>query len=238
MSSSIHLPIFQEQGIDLGASVVGENFVDGANQRNGVVQVRNNLSTQRSDLQTIGSDIIEIEVTIDRASVRTSSISTLKLQFIDSTGTALDSDTLPASLDFSAFDNIRLLHTRTIFIGSNFSGSVSGEDELSAEVFLTDSNIDDPVLSVSASPVNEGLIGFPVTFTLSSPAQGGERFSFALESDQANIFEDFQPFEEFHEFAAGETSLELLFTLTDDATIEPDENLQSRSHQPGRTDLL
>ena len=82
-----------------------------------------------------------------------------------------------------------------------------------------------PSLTISASPTNEGLIGLPVTFTLDSPAVGGESFSFALPSGTAIAGEDYLDFggTGFIDFAAGETTQTLGLTLIDDTIVEPDE---------------
>lgn len=85
-----------------------------------------------------------------------------------------------------------------------------------------------PELTASASPTNEGLIGLPVTFTLSTPAQGGEVFNFRLIEGTATS-EDFLGFGESFgtiDFEAGETSQTFFVTMRDDFLPEPDENFE------------
>lgn len=204
-------------------SASGTNFNFASSQET-ILGVRNNLPEQLSPEQTQGADVIDINIEIRRSFFRGSDSGHLNLQLIDSTGTALDSDELPESLDFSKFDTILLFHARNGVIGSGTFAVRNISNYLTASITLdTPPPSDTPLLTVSAPPINEGLIGYPVTFNLSQPASGGERFSFEIVSNQANLEEDFQAYSEFHEFSAGETSLTLLFTLRDDAVIEPDE---------------
>ena len=196
-----------------------------AGWRNPTVKVSNGTSTPEEILgQAVpaGSDTLLFTFERSAAGVASRDNASFSLLLADPTGQALSSDALPPRIDFEDFAMSQVMYRSLNLPGTNFPTT---EFEVFGPLtsFGSASNNNEPVLSVTSSPVNEGLINFPVTFTLSTPAQGSERFSFALESDQANVFEDFQPFEGFHEFAAGETSFEILFTLTDDATIEPNE---------------
>ena len=89
-------------------------------------------------------------------------------------------------------------------------------------------------LSISAQPTNEGLIGLPVTFTLDSPATGGERFNFSLQSGTAVAGVDFIDFVGggVVEFTAGQTSETVVLTLIDDTTFEADETFSIALTQP------
>ncbi|MGJ8725940.1 MAG: Calx-beta domain-containing protein [Roseibacillus sp.] len=88
-------------------------------------------------------------------------------------------------------------------------------------------------LTTTAPPINEGIIGMPVTFTLASPAVGGERFNFSLPSGTAIADVDYIDYPGgIIEFAVGETSQTLVLTIIDDALFEQDETFSLAITQP------
>ncbi|MDP0490811.1 MAG: Calx-beta domain-containing protein [Verrucomicrobiota bacterium JB023] len=94
-------------------------------------------------------------------------------------------------------------------------------------------------VTASTAPVNEGLIGLPVTFTLSQPAEGGEYLIFKLEDDTAISGEDYQPWDNgYVEFQPGEISQTVTLTLIDDANYEPDETLRMTFLESGGLQLV
>ncbi|MGJ8725784.1 MAG: Calx-beta domain-containing protein [Roseibacillus sp.] len=96
---------------------------------------------------------------------------------------------------------------------------------LPASVFVATPGPPAPLtVTATASPINEGFIGYPVQLSLSAPAQGGEQFSFSLVAGSAGPNQDFVPWVDgLVVFNQGETSQTLWLTLVDDAVIEPDE---------------
>ncbi|MGJ8725944.1 MAG: Calx-beta domain-containing protein [Roseibacillus sp.] len=95
-----------------------------------------------------------------------------------------------------------------------------------------------PILTVTTEPRNEGLIGLPVTFTLSAPALGGESIGFSTEKgefDMANPLEDYLPWTSGSlEFSPGDISRTIYLTMFDDAITEPDETFTlALSHPNG-----
>ena len=101
-----------------------------------------------------------------------------------------------------------------------------------------------PTMTATASPINEGFIGMPVELTLSTPAQGGERFRFSLVAGTAGANQDFLPRDNnLIVFEEGETSQTLVLTLVDDAVIEPTETFTMQFSSPsdlilGQSELL
>ena len=81
-----------------------------------------------------------------------------------------------------------------------------------------------PVLSVSADPTNEGLIGLFVTFSLSQPSTTEVSVQFDTVDGVALAGQDYLPFvDRVVSFAPGQTEHIELLTMVDDAVIEPDE---------------
>ena len=83
-----------------------------------------------------------------------------------------------------------------------------------------------PSVTVVAVPTNEGASGLTVTFSLSSPAAGGERFNYSLVEGTAT-FADFSAVNGgLVQFTTGQTSRSISVSLIDDAFPEGDETFQ------------
>ena len=90
-----------------------------------------------------------------------------------------------------------------------------------------------PILTVSAEPTNEGLIGLFVDFTLSQPSTSTVSVRFDTVDGIALEGQDYLPFtNRVITFAPGETKQTELLTMVDDAVIEPDETFSLALSDP------
>lgn len=88
------------------------------------------------------------------------------------------------------------------------------------QVRLTSFDTGLPVLTASALPTNEGLIGLFVNFTLSQPATSEVSFQFDTVDGVAFEGQDYLPFvNRVVSFAPGETQKTELLTMVDDAVM-------------------
>ena len=127
-----------------------------------------------------------------------------------------------------------------------FVGRLSSDDIiLPQETFTVTIQDDDvagggdlPQVTVTAPPTNEGLIGLPVTFTLSRPASAQVGFVFDTVAGSANPHEDYLPFlNGLVIFQPGETEKTFFITLVDDAIIEPNDTFTLQLKNPNNLTL-
>ncbi|GHC45268.1 Calx-beta domain-containing protein [Roseibacillus persicicus] len=123
------------------------------------------------------------------------------------------------------------------FVGGGYSFMAHGRDGLIEksiqEVSLSTFGAGLPVLTATVSPTNEGLIGLPITFTLSEAATSEVSFQFDTVAGDAFPIQDYLPWSNgLVEFAAGETEQFIVLTMIDDAVIEPDENFSLALSNP------
>ena len=134
---------------------------------------------------------------------------------------------LPVTGNIAVFD----------FTSSDFKFVAYGRDGSIAksiqQVRLTTFTTGLPILTVSADPTNEGLIGLFVTFTLSQPSNTDVSVLFNTVDGVALSGQDYLPFtNRVVSFAPGETEFVELLTMVDDAVIEPDETFALNLSNP------
>ena len=127
-----------------------------------------------------------------------------------------------ATFDFTTGDYQFVAHAR--------DGAISKSIQ---KVRLTTFTTGLPILTVSADPTNEGLIGLFVTFTLSQPSSSDVSVLFNTVSGVALPGQDYLPFtDRVISFAPGETEQVEILTMVDDAVIEPDETFSLSLSNP------
>ena len=127
-----------------------------------------------------------------------------------------------ASFDFTTGDYSFVAHGR----GGAIAKSIQS-------VRLTSFGSTLPILTASANPTNEGLIGLFIDFTLSEPPVTEVSFRFDTVDGVAFSGQDYLPFlNRVITFAPGETLQTALLTMVDDAVIEPDETFSLALSNP------